>query len=457
MRQLAGRGWARSRWVGVIAVWVALAACSDEQSERDVSADGAQATLGEGTWSSEFLGGMQTFLYVPPTEPALAGKRALMVSLHGCSQRPEAIRDDGNWPLTADDYGMVVAVPGAPDGGVLFGCWDYYGSNHTRTNRHNDNLLGLVSALLAKPELNIDPNQVYIAGLSSGASQAMVMGCLAPDVFAGVGLNAGPTVGTGSGDIGRVATTASRARALCERLAGGNQSWFSTQMTSIIYGDNDFTVAPAYNRLNADVMAAIYGASGPTTFSTDTLPGANTRGRGWLWSDGARERVMLIENTGLGHNWPAGGGGTQGVFVVQNSVNYPAALTRFLFENNTRAGATLNLPPQIILSEADANADGAIQVSGRAEDPDGAIAEVTAEVADAAGVVVATPQLSLDAAGGFGFITVPDMDSADLVIRECDDAELVPQPLKRVHDLVLACLEQQRGVVLLEHGEVAVH
>jgi poly(3-hydroxybutyrate) depolymerase len=50
-------------------------------------------------------------------------------------------------------------------------------------------------------QLNIDPSQTYNTGLSSGGGQAMVMGCLAPEIFAGMGINAAPTIGTGSHKI----------------------------------------------------------------------------------------------------------------------------------------------------------------------------------------------------------------------------------------------------------------
>ena len=182
-------------------------------------------------------GGMTVELYRPSTAPALPGGRALMVSLHGCVQTSQVLKNGGNWTATADEHGMVVAVPAAPNGGVLLGCWDYYDTNHSRTSpaRHDDNLLDLVSALLADTSLGIDPDQVYVSGLSSGGGQAMVMGCLAPDVFAGVGIAAGPTVGTTSGQIGSVATTLAQARSTCRTFAGTHAADFGSQVTSVVF------------------------------------------------------------------------------------------------------------------------------------------------------------------------------------------------------------------------------
>jgi poly(3-hydroxybutyrate) depolymerase len=70
---------------------------------------------------------MNVLVDVPDTPPRLAGKLALMVNLHGCGQKNRALQQRGNWIDTADEYGMVVALPNVSDNGVILGCWDYYG------------------------------------------------------------------------------------------------------------------------------------------------------------------------------------------------------------------------------------------------------------------------------------------------------------------------------------------
>lgn len=319
---------------------ILLGGCSQLETGLGTSSAGP----GQGSWSTVQAGGMSTRLYVPSSAIPTEG-RGLMVVLHGCAQQNTDIGDSGNWGDTADRAGWVVAAPAAPNGGVLFGCWDYYGSNHSRSSGHSGAVLDLVSDLLGDGALGIAPEKVYVSGLSSGGGESMVLGCLAPDVFAAVGINAGPTVGTGSGDIGRVATSLSAAVSTCNRLAGSRTGDFATQIVSIIYGNDDYTVATGYNELNARVFADIYGASGPSTFSTSTLTGANTAGRGWRWADGAGTRVELIENTGLGHNWPSGSGLRSGTFVNGNSIDYPEALYAFIAANARRGSTGPVTPP----------------------------------------------------------------------------------------------------------------
>ena len=104
-------------------------------------------------WNFETLDGVQVHYYLPKKQTAFTLKkshRSLMVNLHGCSQKAEDLKKDGNWETTADDYNMIVALPKVPNGGVIAGCWDYYGADHTESNRHNIAIIKLVKALLLK-------------------------------------------------------------------------------------------------------------------------------------------------------------------------------------------------------------------------------------------------------------------------------------------------------------------
>ena len=55
------------------------------------------AMVSAGAWSNETIGGLNTYLYVPTTTPAtmIDGKRALMVSLHGCVQTNSDMQSGG--------------------------------------------------------------------------------------------------------------------------------------------------------------------------------------------------------------------------------------------------------------------------------------------------------------------------------------------------------------------------
>lgn len=292
-----------------------------------------------GTWTTEnALSGMDSVhIYLPTTTPLLNNKRALMINLHGCAMSNTDMKNYADWSPTADQFGMVVALPDVPGSGPSnYDCWDYYGSNHTRTNKYNNEIIALANELISQSALNIDPNQVYITGFSSGGGQANVIACLAPDIFAGVGSSAGPGLGTTSYQYSSVPWnySASSQVTLCENLAGSYSSGFSTQIYSTIHGSSDSTVASGFNTTGADIMANVYGAtneSSPTSIASD--------GTKVIFSDSEGPRVSRISVNGMGHAWSSGNGGNSGYFV-NTKVDYPNYVTQWFFDNNRRLNVT---------------------------------------------------------------------------------------------------------------------
>lgn len=314
--------------------WVGLIIFAASTSARPAVAQG---------WSTRSIAGMSVELYVPIAAAYRSSGRGLLIALHGCTQQNTVLKQRGNFEPAAERYGMVVALPAVPNGGVIAGCWDYYGSNHTRSNRHNRPLIELAEALVADASLGIDAAEVFLAGLSSGAGQAMVTGCVAPDVFAGVGINAGPTVGTESSQIAQVATTLAAASALCRRLAGADAASFETQQTSVIAGTRDFIVAQGYALLDAQVMAEVYRGNGPALdevpIDVSALDGHQPSGQGTWWRQGSTPRVSWILADGMGHAFPAGSGpGAEISFVASQGVAWPVFLGDFFVARSIRAG-----------------------------------------------------------------------------------------------------------------------
>lgn len=338
---------------------------------------GVTSSAHAGEWQQATLGGVTTQLYRPDAEGVAGEGRPLFIALHGCAQQATALKDFGNWSA-AEEYGAVIALPSAPNGGVYAGCWDYYGAGHTRGNRHNGPLLAMVQALLDDAELKIDPAQVYITGLSSGGAQAGVMGCLAPEIFAGVGINAGPAVGTSEADIASATGTPEGVANTCTTLAGAESGAFSTQLTAVVYGDKDVIVAPGYGRLNALSRAGLYSVpDAPDAFTLDGLPGYAPSGQGQIWFDADGPRVSLIEVTGMGHAWPAGTGeGFENQFVAAEGLDWFSYLMQWFTAHNRRLDGftpeppgvtpepTPTSPPTLTLTDVTSTA-GCLQASGQ--------------------------------------------------------------------------------------------
>ncbi|QJE00132.1 PHB depolymerase family esterase [Massilia forsythiae] len=343
----------------------------------------AQVAAGPGAWSASQTwaadtvngGSLTGYFYWPATKPALNGKRALVLVLHGCAQTAagdviDSSADKGfNWKTMADQYGAVILAPNAT--GNVYGnhCWDYASTGHNRSSGHDGVLLELVKRFSGDARYAIDPNQVYVAGLSSGGGETMALGCLAPDIFAGVGINAGPPPGTTTAQISYVPSgfTANTAAERCKAWSGASTAAFATQVASVIWGTGDYTVSQQYGPMDAQAMRLVYGGSF-TQGSAIALAGG---GNGIPYSD-SRGRLRTVEITvnGMGHAWPAGTGGQNTNFVDAAHVNYPAFLMDFWTRNNLRV-ARADAP---VVSACNASASGnSVTVSATGTDSAGAI------------------------------------------------------------------------------------
>ncbi|MGE5386923.1 MAG: PHB depolymerase family esterase, partial [Betaproteobacteria bacterium] len=222
------------------------------------------------------------------------------------------------------------------------GCWDWFGTGWTRTNRDQVPLKKLVDAVMARPELDIDPNQVYVTGLSSGAGETHVLGCVFPDYFAGVGVNAGPALGSASTDIFMdPKVTAAQVASNC-KAGNGNayNSYFTTQIWNTIYGSSDAMVKPTHNVRNGDGMCVLYGMTSGSTCTSGEAITISGGGSGNQYRDGnGKLRVSVVSVNGMSHAWPAGTGGSGGgTYVDYTHVNYPVWITNWFFTNNLRTG-----------------------------------------------------------------------------------------------------------------------
>lgn len=309
-------------------------------------------TPGSGTWVQESAtygtpNLQNAYVYVPSNaSPAVKnGKRALMVTLHGCGQTAQGnvTGTKFNWQTIAEQKGMVVVAPTVPSGTsstrTSSGCWDWFGASHNRISRDAVPLKKLIDAVKARANLDIDPNQIYITGLSSGAGETHVMGCSFPDYFAGVGVNAGPALGSTATSIFSDPTrTAANVRDTCKAINGNNATYnalYATQIFNTVYGSTDAIVKPSHNVRNAEGMRLLYGTT--STASTFTVSGG---GSGTQWSDSnGKKRVSQISVSGMGHAWPAGSGGSGGgTYVSYTHINYPVWVTNWFFDNNLRVG-----------------------------------------------------------------------------------------------------------------------
>lgn len=372
-----------------------------------------------GSWQQNVATGgfNKVHIYTPDSVSAIGQGRGLLLVLHGCTQAVDAYLT-ANLAQAAEQYGLVIAVPDAMNK-AGFGCWSYWQGTKARSAGDYKNLISLATTLTANSSYQIDPNQVYIAGLSSGAAFANTTACLAPDIFAGMGVSAGPSIGTSSnGALGpcESADVASR----CAQYAGSYASHFSSQIASIAQGRSDTTVNLCYNEQNATGMADLYNVarlSGENLISE----GAGRTADESLWQDG---RVSMLWLNNVNHAW-SGGQGASGAYISGSGINYASYLGRYFRDNNQRVNR--NSAPELTNIIVDQN-NSTINVSGNVSDADGDSLTVSASFTNSLNQTLDASAVP-EASGNFAISSpqLPD-DWYQLTVRATDSAGLNSAP-----------------------------
>ena len=324
-----------------------------------------------GSWQQNVsIGGFNSVhIYTPDTNSSIGTGKSLLVVLHGCVQ-PINNFLTAKLEDAAEAHGMVIAVPDAMNK-AGYSCWSYWQGSVSRTSGDYKNLINLANTLSGDSNRGIDPKQIYITGLSSGAAMSAQTACLAPEIFAGVAPSAGPTIGTSSNGAITTCETVSTStfKSRCEGYAGAAKSHFTTQIAAIGHGTADTTVNTCYNQQNSNGFATVYGVN-QLSGTNNITDGAGHTASETLWTN---NRVSMLWFDNLDHSW-SGGVGASGDYIADDSINFADYLGQFFTDNNQRVDR--NAGPVISNHNAIEN-NSSLVISGNAIDAEGSVNNVS--------------------------------------------------------------------------------
>ena len=242
-------------------------------------------------------------LYIPasltPSNTAVAtdasGPLPLVVLLHGCKQNALDFARGTGMNLLADQQQVVVLYPEQLSKANRGNCWNWFEPAHqTRSGEP-----GMIAALTRKiltihhGDVQIDPDRVYIAGLSAGGAMAAVVAELYPDIFAAVGVHSGLPAGAAQSMMG----------AFSAMRRGGPVQTATAMPTIVFHGSADTTVHPDNGAYVSDAARAALGTDGVELVKTEQT----------IRTQGLRtaQRVSYLDNSGKPcvEHWTVGDGG----------------------------------------------------------------------------------------------------------------------------------------------------
>ncbi|SFH36840.1 esterase, PHB depolymerase family [Palleronia marisminoris] len=261
-------------------------------------------------------------LYLPACATQGMQPLPVLVMLHGCGQTPDDFATGTGMNALAEELGIIVVYPAQTRQAQPNRCWNWFRRGDQSREAGEPALL----ASLTRDVLNItpaDPARVYVAGLSAGASMAVILAATYPDIFAAVGVH--------SGLAWRAARDATTAAFAMQHGAPGNR--FPSPMPTIIFhGEEDKVVHVRNGRYIAARAADAYADLRRTERTSRPHGGhafvrqSHRRGKGRSFTE-----FWVVKDAG--HAWS--GGSRAGRFTDPAGPDASRETLRFLLQHRT--------------------------------------------------------------------------------------------------------------------------
>jgi poly(hydroxyalkanoate) depolymerase family esterase len=289
-------------------------------STSDIVPEGARFI--EGTYSNP-AGRRAYRLFIPSRYQGQP--LPLIVMLHGCTQSPDDFAAGTRMNFIAEEQTCFVVYPAQRSDANQAKCWNWFRAADQQRGKGEPSLIAGITRQIMR-DYSVDPNRVYVGGLSAGAAAAAIMGVTYNDLYAAIGVHSGLACG---------AATDLPSAFVAMRQGGGSDdrvvlSGGPSVPTIVFHGDRDTTVHP--NNGGQILEQSIRTTNTQKKVHRGQVPGGHAFTRTIL-SDGSGRGILEHWNIhGAGHAWS--GGSPLGSYTDARGPDATREMLRFFLEHS---------------------------------------------------------------------------------------------------------------------------
>lgn len=260
----------------------------------------------------------------------------LVVMLHGCTQDPDDFAAGTRMNQLAEEQRCFVLYPAQAQGANTSKCWNWFKESDQRREQGEPSLIaGMTRRIIS--DYPIDPERVYVAGLSAGGAMAVIMGMTYPELYAATGVHSGLSYAAAH-DLPSAFAAMRQGQTINARMRTGKihgpNAGKRAVPTIVFHGDHDTTVHPCNGeaviaqsrtiRAGADTESQ---TSQRTTVQRGQVPGGHAYTRSVYRDVGGQPVVEQWLVHGAGHAWS--GGSSNGSFTDPKGPDATREMIRF--------------------------------------------------------------------------------------------------------------------------------
>lgn len=145
--------------------------------------------------SKQYIKELDYYTFIPdaPAKKAKIKHHGLVVMLHGCDQNASVFAQGSQMNVYAQKYNFMVLYPQQSKKNNFSQCWRWYSLDQDSGLAEVNTIMELITQTVKK--YKIDPNNVFLAGMSAGSGMATALAFSFPKEIAAVALHSGPVFG----------------------------------------------------------------------------------------------------------------------------------------------------------------------------------------------------------------------------------------------------------------------